>query len=83
MRSPCFLRFSKSLPLSEDSETGEVRRKRFRGPSLEEDEEMDGAMKVKGKNKWGDREASSSFSQEVRPSLGLASSTVRWVLFLP
>ncbi|KAJ8253792.1 hypothetical protein COCON_G00204040 [Conger conger] len=59
-------RFSKSLPLSEDSEAGEILRKRFRGPSLEEDEDMDGAMKVKRKNKqWGDREASSSFSQEM------------------
>ncbi|KAJ8402669.1 hypothetical protein AAFF_G00367520 [Aldrovandia affinis] len=60
-------KFSRSLPLSEDSEAGEVLRKRFRGPSHEEDEEMDGVLQMKRKNKqWTDRELSSSFSQEMQ-----------------
>ncbi|KAJ8251031.1 hypothetical protein GJAV_G00216360 [Gymnothorax javanicus] len=64
-------RFSKSLPLSEDSEAGEVLKKRFRGPSLEEDEEMERAMKVKRKSKrWADGEAASSFPQEMQMKSG-------------
>ncbi|KAG7459991.1 hypothetical protein MATL_G00216470 [Megalops atlanticus] len=61
-------KFGRSLPVSEDSEAGEVQRKRFRGPSRDEEEEMEGGV-VKAKRKsrhWADREASSSFSQEMQ-----------------
>ncbi|KAG9349796.1 hypothetical protein JZ751_026149, partial [Albula glossodonta] len=61
-------KFSRSALLSEDSETSEGARKRFRGPSLDDDEEMDGGVvKVKRKSKgWSEHEASSSYSQQMQ-----------------
>ena len=60
-------RVGRGLLYSEDSESGEVLRKRFRGSSRDEDEELDsGAMRGKRKHKsWNDPEASSSYSHEV------------------
>lgn len=57
----------RTLLYSEDSESGEVLRKRFRGSSRDEDEELDvAAMRGKRKHKsWNDPEASSSYSSEV------------------
>lgn len=57
----------RALLYSEDSESGEVLRKRFRASSREDDEELDvGAMRGKRKHKrWNDPEASSSYSSEV------------------
>lgn len=57
----------RGLLYSEDSESGEVLRKRFRASSRDEDEELDGgAMRGKRKHKsWNDPEASSSYSHEV------------------
>lgn len=52
---------------SEDSESGEVLRKRFRASNRDEEEEEDSsALRLKKKKKsWGEQEASSSYSHEV------------------
>lgn len=52
---------------SEDSESGEVLRKRFRASNRdEEEEEEESALRLKKKKKsWSEQEASSSFSHEV------------------
>lgn len=53
---------------SEDSESGEVLRKRFRASNRDEEEEEEdcSALRLKKKKKsWGEQEASSSYSHEV------------------
>jgi len=51
---------------SEDSESGEVLRKRFRASNRDEEEEEDSALRLKKKKKsWGEQEASSSYPHEV------------------
>lgn len=51
---------------SEDSESGEVLRKRFRASNRDEEEEEDSVLRLKKKKKsWSEQEASSSFSHEV------------------
>lgn len=65
-----FSRLAQSLQYSEDSESGEVLRKRFRSSTREEDEDEDmdvGILKAKNRSKsWNDPEACSSYSHEVR-----------------
>ncbi|XP_017309890.1 trinucleotide repeat-containing gene 18 protein isoform X2 [Ictalurus punctatus] len=64
---------------SEDSESGEVLRRRFRSSTQEEeeDEDMDvGILKAKKRRKsWNEQEASSSYSHEV-PKTGSKKSQV-------
>lgn len=53
---------------SEDSESGEVLRKRFRASNRDEEEEEEdsGVLRLKKKKKsWSELEPSSSFSHEV------------------
>lgn len=51
---------------SEDSESGEVLRKRFRASNRDEEEEEEIALRLKKKKKsWSELEPSSSFSHEV------------------
>ncbi|NXX47792.1 TNC18 protein, partial [Tricholaema leucomelas] len=59
---------SKSLLLSEDSETGEGMKKRHKGALPEEDEEMESSSgKMKGRNQsWEEHDASPSFSNELK-----------------
>ncbi|KYO30745.1 trinucleotide repeat-containing 18 protein isoform C [Alligator mississippiensis] len=61
-------KLSKSLLLSEDSETGEGMKKRHKGALPEEDEDAEsGGGKVKGRNQsWEEHEAVSSFSNELK-----------------
>lgn len=72
-------KLSRSVLYSEDSESGEVLRKRFRASNRdEEEEEEDGssALKLKKKKKsWGEQEACSSFSHEV-PKIAVKKSRV-------
>ncbi|KAF5899275.1 trinucleotide repeat-containing 18 protein isoform X1, partial [Clarias magur] len=72
-------RLAQSLQYSEDSESGEVLRKRFRSSTREEEEEEDmdvGILKAKKRSKsWNDQEASSSYSHEV-PKTGSKKSQV-------
>lgn len=64
-----FYRLPQSSQYSEDSESGEVLRKRFRSSTREEeeDEDMDvGILKAKKRSKsWNEQDASSSYSHEV------------------
>lgn len=64
-----FSRLAHSSQYSEDSESGEVLRKRFHSSTREEeeDEETDfGILKSKKRRKsWNDQEATSSYSHEV------------------
>lgn len=64
-----FCRLAQGAQYSEDSESGEVLRRRFRSSTQEEeeDEDMDvGILKAKKRRKsWNEQEASSSYSHEV------------------
>ncbi|NXX79226.1 TNC18 protein, partial [Urocolius indicus] len=59
---------SKSLLLSEDSETGEGMKKRHKGALPEEDEEVEcGSGKMKGRNQsWEEHDSAPSFSNELK-----------------
>ncbi|NWT67083.1 TNC18 protein, partial [Prunella himalayana] len=59
---------SKSLLLSEDSETGEGMKKRHKGALPEEDEDVESSSgKMKGKNpSWEEHDAAPSFSNELK-----------------
>ncbi|NWY73035.1 TNC18 protein, partial [Erithacus rubecula] len=59
---------SKSLLLSEDSETGEGMKKRHKGALPEEDEDVESSSgKMKGKNpSWDEHDAAPSFSNELK-----------------
>lgn len=64
-----FYRLAQSSQYSEDSESGEVLRKRFCSSTREEDDDEDmevGILKAKKRSKsWNEQEASSSYSHEV------------------
>ncbi|NXN74303.1 TNC18 protein, partial [Himantopus himantopus] len=59
---------SKSLLLSEDSETGEGMKKRHKGALPEEDEDVESSSgKMKGRNQsWEEHDAAPSFSNELK-----------------
>uniref|UniRef100_A0A8C0U8L1 Trinucleotide repeat-containing gene 18 protein-like n=1 Tax=Cyanistes caeruleus TaxID=156563 RepID=A0A8C0U8L1_CYACU len=61
-------KLSKSLLLSEDSETGEGMKKRHKGALPEEDEDVESSSgKMKGKNpSWEEHDAAPSFSNELK-----------------
>lgn len=64
-----FRRLAKSALYSEDSESGEVLRKRFRASNQDEDEDEEadvGTSRLKKRSKsWNEQEASSGYSHEV------------------
>lgn len=76
-----FCRLVQSSQYSEDSESGEVLRKRFRSSTREEeeDEDMDiGIIKAKKRSKsWNEQEASSIYSHEV-----CAMAFPRWSILI-
>uniref|UniRef100_A0A8C0F570 Trinucleotide repeat containing 18 n=1 Tax=Bubo bubo TaxID=30461 RepID=A0A8C0F570_BUBBB len=61
-------KLSKSLLLSEDSETGEGMKKRHKGSLPEEDEDVESSSgKMKGRNQsWEEHDAAPSFSNELK-----------------
>ncbi|XP_008934551.1 PREDICTED: trinucleotide repeat-containing gene 18 protein-like, partial [Merops nubicus] len=61
-------KLSKSLLLSEDSETGEGMKKRHKGALLEEDEDVESSSgKMKGRNQsWEEHDAAPGFSNELK-----------------
>ncbi|XP_058234405.1 trinucleotide repeat-containing gene 18 protein isoform X1 [Hemibagrus wyckioides] len=72
-------KLAQSSQYSEDSESGEVLRKRFRSSTREEEDDEDtdaGILKSKKRRKsWNEQEASSSYSHEV-PKTGSKKSQV-------
>ncbi|XP_051571991.1 trinucleotide repeat-containing gene 18 protein-like isoform X6 [Myxocyprinus asiaticus] len=68
-------KLGRSMLYSEDSESGEVVRKRFRASNRDEEEDDSKALRLKKKKTWSEQEASSSFSHEV-PKMGMKKSRV-------
>ncbi|KAK2836594.1 hypothetical protein Q7C36_014463 [Tachysurus vachellii] len=72
-------KLAQSSQYSEDSESGELLRKRFRSSPREEEEDEDtdaGILKAKKRRKsWNEQEASSSYSHEV-PKTGSKKSQI-------